>query len=227
MLELLLKKKKKKKLKQELEVDEELDVKQRLAQQSVQKQLQVLDLRGWLITIGFILGAAALRVPMQTIPSAEPITFFALLGGWLFGKRKGFLIGAGALYASNFLVFGGQGLWTIFQAIGFGLAGFLGSFLTKKAKIWQTVTITLAATVIFEIVVNIGSILTFPMPMIPLLMGAIPFAIIHLTSNTAFALLLPKTKEFIYKKGEFDQREICNKLLDKFNQLKQMRVKKK
>jgi hypothetical protein len=221
MQKLVLKKKKKSKQKQKL------SLKQRLAQTSVQKQLQILELREWLVIIGFTLGAAALRVPMQAIPSAEPITFFALLSGWLFGKRKGFLTGVGALYVSNFLVFGGQGIWTIFQAIGFGIAGFLGGFLGKKAKVWQIIGISIIATIIFEITINIGSLFMFPFGFLTLFLTALPFGIIHLISNSAFALLIPQTKAFIEKKGEFDQKEVCKKLLDRFKNIKQITAVKK
>ncbi len=192
------------------------DSKQRLAQLSLQKQLQVLKLREWLVLVGFTLGAAALRVPMQAVPSAEPITFFAILAGWLFGKRKGFITGAGALYASNFLVFGGQGVWSLFQAIGFGIAGWLGGFLGKKARIWHLLLISALATFIFEVVVNIGSVFMFPFGFFTLFLTALPFGAVHLGSNLVFSLLIPKTKVFIEEKGEFNQREVCKELLDRF-----------
>lgn len=220
---LLLKKKRKSKKEQA----QKLSLKQRLAQQSLQKQLQILKLREYLVLVGFILGAAALRVPMQAVPSAEPITFFAILAGWLFGKKKGFLVGAGALYASNFLVFGGQGIWTVFQALGFGLAGFLGGFLSKKARIWNVVLITILGTLLFELIVNIGSIFMFPWGIFSLFITALPFTIIHLISNTAFAFLLPKTKKVVYEKGEFNQREVCRNLLKKFEEIKKLKVMKK
>lgn len=215
----------KKKKKSEEKSEQKLSLKQRLAQQSLQKQLQILKLREWLLLGGFALGAAALRAPMQAVPSAEPITFFAILAGWLFGKKKGFLVGAGALYASNFLVFGGQGIWTAFQALGFGIAGFLGGFLSKKAKIWNVILITILGTILFEIIVNIGSIFMFPWGLFSLFLTALPFTLIHLVSNTAFAFLLPKTKKVVYEKGEFNQKEVCRDLLKKFETLKKVRKK--
>ena len=214
----------KKKTKQKSE--QELTQKERLAQKLVQKQLQVLKLKEWLVVIGFMFGAAALRVPMQAIPSAEPITFFALLAGWLFGKRKGFLVGAGALCASNFLVFGGQGIWTIFQALGFGVAGMLGGFLGKKAGLWKVIGVTALATVLFEFIVNVGSIFMFPFAVFSLFLTALPFSLVHITSNACFAFLLPKTKKLIYEKGEFNQKEVCKKLLDRFKDLKKLKVVK-
>ena len=209
-----------------LKTKQELSQKEKLAQKLVQKQLQVIKLKEWLITIGLAGGAAALRVPMQAIPSAEPITFFALLTGWLFGKKKGFLVGIGALLASNFLVFGGQGVWTIFQALGFGIAGILGGLIGKKASMWRVITIATIATISFEIIINIGSLFMFPFGFFTLFLTAIPFNLVHIASNASFAVLLPKMKKLIEKKGEFNQKEVCKELLDRFNDMKKMRLVK-
>src|SRR3989344_1371577 len=103
---------------------QKLSSSQKVALHAVQKQMQLLKLREWLVVMGFVFGGALLRIPMQVVPSAEPITFFAILSGWLFGKKKGFITGALAGYLSNFLMFGGQGPWTIFQMLGWGIAGF-------------------------------------------------------------------------------------------------------
>ena len=35
--------------------------------------------------------------------------------------------------------------------------------------------------------------------------------------------ILSKTKEFIEKKGEFNQKEVCRKLIDRFNELKKVK----
>ncbi len=43
----------------------------------------------------------------------------------------------------------------------------------------------------------------------------------HIISNSAFALFLPKAKELIYEKGKFNEREICEKALEKFKNFKQ------
>ncbi len=201
--------------KNKVAVKSKLSVKQKLVERVLQKQIQIVKLKEWLAVFGFVLSAATLRAVMQVAPSVEPITFFALLGGWLFGKKKGFLIGAGALYASNFLVFGGQGFWTPFQALGFGLAGVLGGLLSKKAKLWTVFLITILATIVFEIIINFGMFFLFPN-----LLAAIPFIIIHLVSNGIFSFLLPATKKLVYEKGRFNQKEICNRLLQRFENFK-------
>lgn len=193
----------------------EQTVKQKLALAVMQQQLQLLKLKEYLILTGFIGGAVLLRVPMQALPSVEPLTFFALLAGWLFGKKKGAITGASSLYLSNFFVFGGHGPWTIFQAIGFGAAGFLGGFLRKKASIFETITIAVIATLIFEIVVNIGSVFVFPLGIFTLFLTALPFTLVHLVSNIIFASFLPWARKFVYKKGGFDERQIISNVVNR------------
>ena len=136
--------------------------KDKLALHLLLKQLEVLKLKEYILLAGFMLGGALLRVPMQAVPSAEPITFFAMLAGWLFGRKKGFLTGVGALYISNFLVLGGHGIWTLFQGVGFGMAGFLGGYLRKKAKLFEVITVVAIATIAYEVILNFGSFLFIP-----------------------------------------------------------------
>ncbi|MFH1506577.1 MAG: DUF6580 family putative transport protein [archaeon] len=189
--------------------------KQKLALFSIQKQLHILDLREMLIIIGFIFAAAALRVPMQVLPSAEPIIFFAVLAGWLFGKKKGLIVGASALIASNFMVMGWQGPWTIYQAIGFGAAGFMGGFLRKKHKYWATLSVMVLATLGYEIIINLTSFTYLPMPLAVMFFGALPFIGIHLVSNVAFSALLPKTAKAIHEKGGFSERKLLREMYSK------------
>ena len=86
----VLKQKKKKKNKEVVIVEQKSKSAQNVALHALQKQMQVLRLKEWLVLIGVAVGAALLRVPMQAVPSAEPLTFFAVLAGWLFGRKKGF-----------------------------------------------------------------------------------------------------------------------------------------
>ena len=61
--------------------------KDKLALHLLLKQLEIFKLKEYILLAGFMLGGALLRIPMQAVPSAEPITFFAMLAGWLFGPE--------------------------------------------------------------------------------------------------------------------------------------------
>jgi len=231
---LVLKKKKKSESSQKSE--QKLSSKQKLALHAVQKQLQLLKMKEWLVVLGFVFGGALLRVPMQAVPSAEPITFFAILAGWLFGKKKGFVTGAAAGYLSNFFMFGGQGPWTIFQVLGWGIAGFLGGFIKdiKPSKnyfvywlkaIVPVVLIAITGTLIFEIIMNTSWVLASPFGIFGLFLSGLPFLLIHLISNVSFSLFLPFARKFAYEKGKFNEIELCNRVISSVNnKLKHSRV---
>ncbi|MBD3164265.1 hypothetical protein GF323_03630 [Candidatus Woesearchaeota archaeon] len=206
-----------KKKKKEQKEKQKLSTEQRLAIKAVQKQLQLLKLRELLLLIGFTTGGALLRIPMQAIPSAEPLTFFAILSGWLFGRKKGAAVGASSLYISNFFMFGGQGPWSILQAIGFGIAGWLGGLLRKKASYLEVMIITIIATLVFEVIMNAFTPLMVGSSIFMAFALALPFTLIHLASNFIFALVLPSTKKFVEKTGGFNEKDICASILDKYN----------
>jgi len=65
--------------------------------------------------------AAASRIPFAVLPGVQPVTFICILSGMVFGARTGFTVGAVAAALSNFAL--GQGPWTPWQMLGWGLAG--------------------------------------------------------------------------------------------------------
>lgn len=80
--------------------------------------------------------AAALRIP--TLPAGASAFFFLIIvGGYVFGARLGFLLGAGALFVSAFAL-GGFGPWLPFQMSASGwvglTAGWLGIALQRPLR---------------------------------------------------------------------------------------------
>lgn len=65
--------------------------------------------------------AALGRVPFAALPSIQPTTFLAIISGFVFGSRAGFMVGSTAALVSNFFL--GQGPWTPWQMLAWGLAG--------------------------------------------------------------------------------------------------------
>ncbi len=73
--------------------------------------------------------AAAGRIPFAAIPSVQPTTFLVLVTGLVFGGQSGFMVGAIAALASN--MFLGQGPWTPWQMLAWGLVGATGGLLGR------------------------------------------------------------------------------------------------
>jgi Prenyltransferase and squalene oxidase repeat len=73
--------------------------------------------------------AALGRDAFAAIPDVKPITAIVLVGGLAFGARAGFAIGAVSGLASNVLL--GQGPWTPWQMLGWGLVGLLGAAMAR------------------------------------------------------------------------------------------------
>lgn len=65
--------------------------------------------------------AAASRVPFAAIPSLQPVTFIVLATSQGLGRKEGFIVGALAAFLSNFFL--GQGPWTPWQMLAWGLCG--------------------------------------------------------------------------------------------------------
>ena len=81
-----------------------------------------------LAVIATLAALAALgRDAFAAVPDVKPITAIVLVSGVAFGARPGFAIGAISALASNILL--GQGPWTPWQMLGWGLVGLLGAAL--------------------------------------------------------------------------------------------------
>jgi energy-coupling factor transport system substrate-specific component len=75
--------------------------------------------------------AAIGRIAFAPIPNVKPTTDIVLFAGFALGAAPGFVVGAVAALSSNF--FFGQGPWTPWQMMGWGLVGLLGAGLARIA----------------------------------------------------------------------------------------------
>ena len=77
--------------------------------------------------------AVASRVVVP-IPSFKPIFGIIMIAGMAFGAQAGFLVGAVSAFASNFIL-GGQGPWTPWQMMAYGVAGLLAGAATRRGRL--------------------------------------------------------------------------------------------
>lgn len=78
--------------------------------------------------------ATASRAVLAFLPNFKPIYGVIILSGIAFGAQTGFLVGAVSAFASNFLF--GQGPWTPWQMLAYGICGFIaGLCYYRKNKL--------------------------------------------------------------------------------------------
>ncbi|WP_455544044.1 ECF transporter S component [Intestinibacter sp.] len=76
--------------------------------------------------------AGVTRVPFASIPSFQPTTAIVIITGMVYGRKIGFMTGMIAALVSN--MFLGQGPWTPWQMVAWGLCGFFAQYINKDNK---------------------------------------------------------------------------------------------
>lgn len=136
--------------------------------------------------------AAGLRVPFSALPSVQPVTFLAVAAGRAFGPRVGFMVGAVAALASNFFL--GQGPWTPWQMLAWGLGGIAGGMLSRAPRIFALLLCFLWGYVFGWVMDFWFWLVFFSPPTWGALLGAFAasfwFDTLHALGNAGFYLLL-------------------------------------
>ena len=142
--------------------------------------------------------AAVSRVPFASIPSVQPTTFVIMMAGLVFGAGSGFIIGAVAALASNMIL--GQGPWTPWQMVAWGLVGFSAGLLRKRKIMqvtWGRILFGIAWGFLFGAIMNLWGLLAFTQSgseldtniLLSYFAGSALFDIMHSVSNVIFLLV--------------------------------------
>ena len=108
--------------------------------------------------------SAVLRIPFAAIPSFQPCTFLIICSGYVFGPVSGFMVGAMTPLVSNFFL--GQGPWTLYQMLAWGLIGYGAAYLRRFNLDRKGLIITgVASGFIFGMLTNIYFWLYFAYPL--------------------------------------------------------------
>ena len=152
------------------------------------------------IALVSILGSlsAALRLPFAAIPSLQPSTFIIICSGYALGPAAGFLVGTLTVLISN--LFLGHGPWTLYQIIGWGLAGALApalrKFSTNSFRMWVSLVVFgFLWGYVYGLITNLSYWLYFmePLTLETFLVAEVAslwFDTVHALSNAVFLSLL-------------------------------------
>lgn len=138
------------------------------------------------------------RIILMALPNFKPVTAIVIIAGIAFGAESGFMTGALTAFVSN--IFMGQGPWTAWQMLGWGLIGYVAGILEQHSllnKSWKIIVYGALSSFFFGIIMDSWTVFGFVQPLtlknalIAYTMG-IPFNISHSASTVAFLLIIQK-----------------------------------
>jgi len=139
--------------------------------------------------------AAVSRIAFSAIASFKPTTFIIMISGYVFGPKTGFMVGAVTALVSNFFL--GQGAWTPWQMLCWGLCGVLAGLLGSRQSEFRPVIFTLLAGFcgyLFGFIMNIWHWVAFIYPLtmktfIAVYAAGFTFDSLHAAGNIVFSII--------------------------------------
>lgn len=139
----------------------------------------------------------ALCIVGRFIPFFKPVTAITIITAMYLGGESGFLVGAMSAILSNFYF--GQGPWTPFQMLAWGLIGLIAGYFAnklKKNRIFLFIFGVLSG-VVFSFIMDIWTVMwyngTFHVGLyLSAILSAIPHTILYAFSNFIFLWVLAK-----------------------------------
>lgn len=140
--------------------------------------------------------SAAGRVAFAAIPSVQPATVLIIISGYVFGPAAGFLVGATTALVSNFLL--GQGPWTVWQMLAWGLVGAAAGGLGRvvdEVGVAALAIFSAAAGLLFSWMTNLWFWVSFIYPHTLQTLAAtyvtgLWFDVAHAAGNVIFAVAI-------------------------------------
>ena len=137
----------------------------------------------------------ALAVFGRFIPVFKPITAIVVLTAVYLGGEAGFFCGSLSVLISN--IYFGQGPWTPFQMLGFGLIGLLAGYLGRVLERSRVLLALYGAVagVLYSLMMDVWTVLWYSGGFdgklyLAAIGSAVPFTVVYAVSNAAFLLLL-------------------------------------
>lgn len=139
----------------------------------------------------------ALAIVGRFIPIIKPVCAIIIIGGIYLGAESGFAIGAFAALISNFSF--GQGPWTPFQMLGWGLIGLIAGLCSGWFRKNRTAVYIYGGLcgIMYSFLMDVWTALWYESNefwslYVAAIIDAIPYTIVYAVSNVLFLFLLLK-----------------------------------
>jgi energy-coupling factor transport system substrate-specific component len=140
--------------------------------------------------VTLVTSVSLLRVLMTPLPNIQPVTVAALIIGAQLGARRGVAFAVLVTMISNFII--GDGIWTLYQAIGWSVVAIIGSsskiIINGQLQLNKTFGYAVICALLFDFIVSLSVLGTVSLSgfMVYLLNG-IPYDILHAVGNLSIA----------------------------------------
>ncbi|MDF9867649.1 energy-coupling factor transport system substrate-specific component [Bacilli bacterium PM5-3] len=134
------------------------------------------------------------RIVFGFLPGFKPIIAIIIIAGAALGKESGFMCGSLSALISN--MFFGQGPWSVYQMLIWGLIGYLAGVLNKRNLMdnpFIRYTYAIICGVMFSVLIDFLTVLGSGFTIekyIAMLIPAIPFMFYYAISNVVFLFFL-------------------------------------
>ena len=139
----------------------------------------------------------ALCIFGRFIPVFKPITALTIITGMYLGGETGFLVGSMSAVISN--IFVGQGPWTAFQMLAWGLIGLVAGLISEPLKNHRVLLLTYGTLsgVAYSFIMDVWTTLWYSggfdtAVYLSALVTAVPYTVSYAVSNFIFLLILAK-----------------------------------
>jgi energy-coupling factor transport system substrate-specific component len=139
------------------------------------------------------------RVLFAAVPNIKPSTFIIVISGYVFGPVPGFMVGATTALVSN--LFFGQGPWTVWQMLAWGLAGLVSGLFARGRLLDGRLRLSVYCAAwgfLFGWIMNLYFVLGFVRPIslksfLAAYSASLAFDVLHAAGNFLFAFALGPT----------------------------------
>ncbi|MBR6359135.1 MAG: ECF transporter S component [Lachnospiraceae bacterium] len=139
----------------------------------------------------------ALSTAGRFIPVIKPVSAVTIITGMYLGGAAGFTTGALSALLSNFYF--GQGPWTPFQMLAWGLTGLFSHILSKFLKKNRFLLLAHGALwgILFSLIMDVWTVIWMngewsAAPYLAALLSAVPHTVTYIVSNVLFLALLAR-----------------------------------
>jgi energy-coupling factor transport system substrate-specific component len=140
--------------------------------------------------VTLVTSVSLLRVLMTPLPNIQPVTVAALIIGAQLGARRGVAFAVLVTMISNFII--GDGIWTLYQAIGWSVVAIIGSsskiIINGQLQLNKTFGYAVICAFLFDFIVSLSVLGTVSLSGFTVyLLNGIPYDILHAVGNLSIA----------------------------------------